>query len=124
MNVLKVDHHNDAMSLATTVEMPEGCGFRAHGQGRVIGFLIRRPGKLQMHVFHLDYPGVIVDRVVYEATVCHLLLPSTVPNNSRSSLFCAASVSRPKTQQSPSTHGAFSPTKSLISPSYLLALTP
>ena len=51
------------MSLATTFPIPEGCGpLEAHGQGRVVGFLIPRPhGSLRAVVIHLDYPGVSME---------------------------------------------------------------
>ena len=98
MNVLRVDHHNDAMILAITVEIPEGCTFQAHGQGRVIGFLIRGPAESpKIRVIHLNYPGVIVEFAVFEAAVSNLpLLPSTFPDITLSSLFCGASASRMK----------------------------
>ena len=51
------------MSLETTFPIPEGRSFlKAHGQGRVVGFLIWRPGRPpQAVVVHLDYLGVSVE---------------------------------------------------------------
>ena len=88
------------MSLVTTVQMPEGHGFRAHGQGRVIGFLTQRFGEPPlMRVIHLDYPGVIMESVVTEAVVSNLsLLPLIFPYTVLSSpVLCGASASRPGT---------------------------
>jgi len=63
---LRIDHHNDVMSLEATVPVPEGYGFlQAHGQGRVVGLLIHGlDGPPKALVIHLDYPGVIVEFVV------------------------------------------------------------
>lgn len=54
------------MSLETTFPIPEGFGFlRAHGQGRVVGFLIQKPLEPpRAVVIHLDYPGVIMESEV------------------------------------------------------------
>ena len=62
MHLVRIDHHNDAMGLETTFPIPEGYRFlQAHGQGRVVGFLIQRPLELpRTVVIHLDYPGVSV----------------------------------------------------------------
>ena len=61
MYLTRIDHNNNLMSLETTFRIPEGCAFhQAHGQGRVVGFLIQewpgRPGPLRAVIIHLDYP--------------------------------------------------------------------
>ena len=54
------------MSLETSFPIPDGYGFRhAHGQGRVVGFLIQRflePPRAV--VIHLDYPGISMESKV------------------------------------------------------------
>ena len=52
--------------MVTTFPIPEGCGsFEAHGQGRVVGFLTRKPHwslwAVVIYVIHLDYPGVSME---------------------------------------------------------------
>ena len=66
MYLLKVDHHNDAVSLETTFPIPEGYSFlQAHDQGRVVGFLIQRPPEPpRAVVIHLDCPGVSMESEV------------------------------------------------------------
>ena len=63
IHLIRVDHYNATMSLETTFPIPDGYGFvRARGQGRVVGFLIKRHGGLPRAVVtHLDYPGVSME---------------------------------------------------------------
>ena len=69
MHLVNIDHYNDAIRLATTFSIPEGYNFlQAHGQGRVVGFLIQRPLESpRAVVIHLDYPGVIMESEVSPA---------------------------------------------------------
>jgi len=80
VHLLRVDHHNDGMSLETTFPMPEGYSFvQAHGQGRVVGFLIQRPPELpRTVVMHLDYPGVIIESEVSSAYTTQVQVGPTV----------------------------------------------
>jgi len=80
--LIRVDHHNGAMSLETTFPIPIGYRFiHAHGQGRVVGFLIKRLRGFplpQAVVIHLDHPGVSMVSEVssdYDAGVSNLPSP-------------------------------------------------
>jgi len=63
MHLVRIDHHDDAMSLETTFPLPEGYSFlQANGQGRVVGFLIQmglEPPRAV--IIHLDYPGITAE---------------------------------------------------------------
>ena len=63
VSILRIDHHNGAISLETTFRLPEGCTlYEVDGQGRVIGFLVHsRPTPPRVILVHLDHPGVIVE---------------------------------------------------------------
>ncbi|KAF9653264.1 hypothetical protein BDM02DRAFT_3265514 [Thelephora ganbajun] len=66
VQILRIDRHKGYMSSETTFRLPDGYNFlHAHGQGRVVGFLIRRmPEPPRAVVVHLDYPGVIMESEV------------------------------------------------------------
>ena len=69
------------MNLETTFTIPEEYGFiEAHGQGRVVGFLIKSPSNSQESpqaiIINLDYPGVSVKckvPIIYDPGVSDLL---------------------------------------------------
>ena len=57
------------MNLETTVPIPEGYRFlRAHGQGRVVGFLMQLGRPLRALIIRLDYPEVIMEFVIPSTT--------------------------------------------------------
>ena len=63
---MRVDHHNGAISLEATIPIREGYDLHeVHGQGRVVGFLTRKPHwslwAVVIYVIHLDYPGVSME---------------------------------------------------------------
>ena len=77
MHLLKVDHHNAAMSSETAFPMSEEYFVETRGQGRVVGFLARKHRESpRAIVIHLDYPGV---NMVFEVSPSYVAL-SAVSN--------------------------------------------
>ena len=72
MHFIRIDHHNNVMNpLEATSLIPVGYSFlQAHGQGRVVGLLMRgTPGPLRAVVIHLDYPGFTLEYEVPPAYI-------------------------------------------------------